>query len=54
LPGVLNRIADYLPPGVRTLQDAWLGTAPQLSHLAIMALTALLAGTVAARSFRWE
>jgi ABC-2 type transport system permease protein len=54
LPGVLNRIGDYLPPGVRALQDAWLGSVPQLSHLAIMALIALLAGTVAARSFRWE
>jgi ABC-2 type transport system permease protein len=54
LPGFLNRIGDYLPPGVRALQDAWLGSVPQLSYLAIMALIALLAGTVAARSFRWE
>ncbi|MET0134001.1 MAG: ABC transporter permease [Kibdelosporangium sp.] len=54
LPGFLNRIGEYLPPGAQALQDAWLGTAPQLSHLAIMALIALLAGTVAAKSFRWE
>jgi ABC-2 type transport system permease protein len=54
LPTFLNRIGDYLPPGTQALQDAWLGTAPRLSHLVIMALIALLAGTVAAKSFRWE
>jgi len=54
LPGFLNRIGDYLPPGVQALQDAWLGTAPQVSHMAIMALIAVVAGTVAAKSFRWE
>lgn len=54
LPGFVNRIADYLPPGVQALQDAWLGSVPPLSYLAIMALITLLAGTVAAKSFRWE
>jgi ABC-2 type transport system permease protein len=54
LPDVVNRIADYLPPGVLALQDAWLGSVPPLSYLAIMALITLVAGTVAAKSFRWE
>ncbi|MEU5691728.1 ABC transporter permease [Actinosynnema sp. NPDC020468] len=54
LPAPLVRIGEYLPPGVGALQDAWLGTAPSPVHLAVMALIALAAGTVAAKSFRWE
>ncbi|GAA0209566.1 ABC transporter permease [Saccharothrix mutabilis subsp. mutabilis] len=54
LPDVLVRIGEHLPPGVGALQDAWLGTAPSLVHLGILALTTVVAGTVAARSFRWE
>lgn len=54
LPGFLKDVGDYLPPGVQALQDSWLGTTPQVSHLAIMALIAVAAGTVAAKSFRWE
>jgi ABC-2 type transport system permease protein len=54
LPDFVKGIGDYLPPGVQALQDAWLGTAPQVSQMAIMALIALVAGTVAAKSFRWE
>jgi ABC-2 type transport system permease protein len=53
LPDVLNTIGQYLPPGVGALQEAWIGTAPQPLHLAIMALITLVAGTVAARTFRW-
>jgi ABC-2 type transport system permease protein len=54
LPDVLNTIGQYLPPGVGALQEAWVGTAPQPLHMAIMALITLVAGTVAARTFRWE
>lgn len=54
LPEVLTRIGDYLPPGVQALQDAWLGSTPHLSQLAITAMIAVVAGTVAAKSFRWE
>lgn len=54
LPDFINRIADYLPPGARALQDAWLGGTPSVSYLAIMALITLLAGSVAAKTFRWE
>jgi ABC-2 type transport system permease protein len=54
LPDVLNTIGQYLPPGVGALQESWVGTAPHPLHLAIMALITLVAGTVAARTFRWE
>ncbi|MEU4805844.1 ABC transporter permease [Actinosynnema sp. NPDC023587] len=54
MPDLLVRIGEHLPPGVGALQDAWLGTAPSAVHLAILAVTALVAGTVAAKSFRWE
>jgi ABC-2 type transport system permease protein len=54
LPDFLARIGDFMPPGVGALQDAWTGTGPQPSHLAVMALIAAAAGTVAARIFRWE
>ena len=54
LPSVVRTIGSYSPPGVEALQQAWLGTAPDWRHLAIMGLVSLVAGTVAARTFRWE
>jgi ABC-2 type transport system permease protein len=54
LPDAVNAVGQYLPPGVAALQDSWVGTAPSAAHLAIMAVIALGAGTVAARTFRWE
>ncbi|MFI9008233.1 ABC transporter permease [Actinosynnema sp. NPDC053489] len=54
MPESLIRVGEYLPPGVAALQAAWLGGTPDPVHLAILALVALSAGTVAARSFRWE
>ncbi|WP_367129008.1 ABC transporter permease [Saccharothrix sp. HUAS TT1] len=54
LPEFLNRVGEYLPPGVEALQQAWLGAAPDPLQLGILALIALAAGTVAAKSFRWE
>ncbi|MGK5743052.1 ABC transporter permease [Micromonospora sp. URMC 103] len=54
LPDLLVRIGDYTPPGVQALLDAWTGTTPQASHLAIMALVAVTAGAAAAKLFRWE
>ncbi|MEV0677707.1 ABC transporter permease [Actinosynnema sp. NPDC050436] len=54
MPDLLVRVGEHLPPGVGALQDAWLGTAPSAVHLGILAATALVAGTVAAKSFRWE
>ena len=54
LPEVLIRIGDYTPPGVQALLDAWQGTSPQPAQLAAMALITVVAGTIAARRFRWE
>jgi ABC-2 type transport system permease protein len=54
LPEILIRIGDYTPPGVQALLDAWQGTTPQLSQLAVMVLITVVAGAVAARRFRWE
>ncbi|GLY50881.1 ABC transporter permease [Lentzea sp. NBRC 102530] len=54
LPSVIQTIGSYTPPGVEALQQAWLGSAPDWRHLAIMGLVGLVAGTVAAKTFRWE
>lgn len=65
-PEPLQRLGDYLPPGVQALQDAWSGNAavaaavgttagpPQPLQLGIMAVIAIAVGWVAARLFRWE
>jgi ABC-2 type transport system permease protein len=54
LPEFLVRIGDYTPPGVQALLDAWSGTPPQLTQLAVMGLITVAAGAGAARRFRWE
>lgn len=56
MPSVLRHIGDYTPLGaaLKALRDAWLGMEPRPLHLAIMAAYAVVAGTAAARLFRWE
>jgi len=54
LPEILITIGNFTPPGVQGLQDTWLGTAPQLLPLAVLAGITVVAGTVAVRAFRWE
>lgn len=54
LPEVLVRIGELTPPGVQGLQDAWLGAAPQLLPLAVLAAITVVGGVVASRVFRWE
>jgi ABC-2 type transport system permease protein len=55
LPDVVQRVGDFMPPGVQALQDAWLGTADlSLPPLAVMAAITVLAGGAAARRFRWD
>ena len=48
------RIGDFTPPGVQGLQDAWLGTAPQVPPLLGMAVLTVVVGRLAVRLFRWE
>ena len=54
LPEVLVTIGEFTPPGVQGLQDAWLGAAPQLLPLAVLAGITVVAGVAASRAFRWE
>ena len=54
LPEVLVRIGDFTPPGVQGLSDAWLGAAPQVLPLAVLAGITLVGGALASRVFRWE
>jgi ABC-2 type transport system permease protein len=54
LPALLITIGDFTPPGVHGLQDAWLGAAPQVMPLAVLAAITLVGGALAARVFRWE
>jgi len=54
LPDVLVKIGDFTPPGVQGLQDAWLGTVPQVAPLLGMGLLTIVVGGLAVRLFRWE
>jgi len=54
LPDILVKIGDFTPPGVQGLQDAWLGTVPQVAPLLGMGLLTLVVGVLAVRLFRWE
>ena len=54
LPDYLIRIGEFTPPGVQGLQDAWLGTMPQVAPLLGMGLLTIVVGALAVRLFRWE
>ena len=54
LPDILVKIGDFTPPGVQGLQDAWLGTVPQVAPLLGMGLLTIIVGVLAVRLFRWE
>ena len=54
LGDALMHIGEFTPPGVQGLQDAWMGTPPQLAPLAVMALVTVVGGALAARGFKWE
>jgi ABC-2 type transport system permease protein len=54
LPDIINTIGAFTPPGVEGLQDAWLGSPIDVAPMVTMALITLVAGAVAARTFRWE
>ena len=54
LPELLIRIGEFTPPGVQGLQDAWVGSTPQLVPLAVLAGLAVVLGWIASRTFRWE
>ncbi|MEV7966039.1 ABC transporter permease [Sphaerisporangium sp. NPDC088356] len=56
MPEVLRRLSDFTPTGAfgQALRDTWAGASPQVLHLAVLAVWALVAGVLAARTFRWE
>lgn len=56
MPDLVRKIADFTPLGAASLavQDAWAGSWPALSHLAVMAAFTVGLGAIAARYFRWE
>jgi ABC-2 type transport system permease protein len=54
LPEIMITIGDFTPPGVQGLQDAWLGTAPELLPLVVLAGITVIVGALASRVFRWE
>ncbi|TDC70979.1 ABC transporter permease [Actinomadura sp. GC306] len=56
LPDALATLGGYLPygAGVESLSAAWTGVSPDPAHLGALAVTALVAGVVAAKVFRWD
>ena len=63
MPDTLVRIGDYTPPGIQTMLEAWSSEAAQVTGdgaasfwmpLAVMVATAIVAGVIAAKTFRWE
>lgn len=55
-PQVLRNVGDVTPLGaaVQAVRDTWGGEPPQLVHVVTMVAYVLVAGLVAARTFRWE
>jgi ABC-2 type transport system permease protein len=56
MPDWLSRIGDFTPLGAfrESLENAFTGTAQDPLMLVTLAVTAVAAGTIAARVFRWE
>ena len=56
MPEIAERIGDFLPLGTASMamQDAWVGDWPSRLHLAVLAVSALGLGVLAARLFRWQ
>lgn len=56
MPEGVQTISSYTPAGaaVQALSDSWAGQVPQTSNLVVMAVYALVAGSLAVWLFRWE
>ncbi|WP_147918473.1 ABC transporter permease [Ruania zhangjianzhongii] len=56
MPEVLLTISDFTPlgAGVQALGDAAAGGWPQVLHVGVLAAWTIVAGGLAARTFRWE
>ena len=55
-PGGLQAVSDVTPLGaaIEAVRDSWQGDTPRLVHLVTMVAWAVVAGALAARTFRWE
>jgi ABC-2 type transport system permease protein len=53
---VMRQIGNFTPLGaaLHAVRDSWMGVDPRLEYLGIMAAYAVIAGTLAARFFRWQ
>ncbi len=56
LPDVLATVGEWLPygAGIEALSAAWQGAAIEPLHLAVLAVTAVVAGGLAVTFFRWN
>lgn len=56
MPSGLRAVADFTPFGAaaEAMNDAWSGGWPSLLHVVVLIGWAAVAGTIAARVFRWE
>ena len=62
MPDVLQRVGDFVPPGLQSLISSWSPAAgevtgagmPFWTQVAVMAGIAVIASAVAAKLFRWE
>lgn len=56
MPGGLRTVADFTPFGAaaEAINDAWNGGWPSLLHVVVLIGWTVVAGTIAARVFRWE
>lgn len=54
LPDAIQAIGAYVPPGVKAMEDAWIGAGAQPLQLAVLAAFAVGSCVVAGKLFRWE
>jgi ABC-2 type transport system permease protein len=56
MSSTMRQVGNFTPLGsaLHAVRDSWMGIDPRLEYLGIMAAWALVAGTLAARFFRWE
>jgi ABC-2 type transport system permease protein len=56
MPDGLRMLSSWTPPGaaVDAIGQAWAGTAPTATSLLVLAVTAVVAGGLATRHFRWQ
>ncbi len=56
MPQGVRTVSGFTPSGaaVQALSDSWAGAVPEVSSLVVMAVYAVVAGSLAVRLFRWD